>query len=178
MAEKKSFEFSRKNPMHEKYPDKAPLERLRQGFVVVGPTSLSVEPEDDYYGGDIAPDEAVKLARAILEEYRTPQRVPMRMILSCVECGKTCEAPWDPDAPTSFTKRLYRETRWFVSVVSAPGSGEVVLAPLDPICAARVLPAELIAEFKRQNGDGGSAPPPYVKTSKLDDRYGDKKKEN
>jgi len=41
---------------------------VTQGVIVVRiDGGLDVEPEDDYYSGEISPDEARKLARAILD---------------------------------------------------------------------------------------------------------------
>lgn len=146
------------------------LEVTSEGVLVHG-----TDEKAQYLEGKLAPEQAVKLARAILEAYAP--KVPMRMTIACVECGKTCEASWSPNGHVNFTTELYREHRWFVTAITPPGQGEVVLATVCGICATRVLPPELIAEFKRQRGEGGEKNP-RVTTSHMDQRYGNKKGTN
>jgi hypothetical protein len=43
--------------------------RTVMGSVVIGPHGLIVIPEDDYYCGVMSPEDAVELARAILDRF-------------------------------------------------------------------------------------------------------------
>lgn len=76
---------------------------------------------------------------------------PTFQLLVCIEmrdgCAQTLEIPFglDLDAWTG----VLHDHNWIASVMSPPGAGKAVMAPLCLACAEKVYPPDLLVEAKR-----------------------------
>lgn len=76
-----------------------------------------------------------------------PERSFLRVC--CIACGLVTDAPLDEHHGVATTEFAQKQG-WFVSVVTPPGQGKFVLAPVCPGCAPKVYDPELLAHAKKK----------------------------
>jgi hypothetical protein len=71
------------------------------------------------------------------------------LMVCCVECGLVTDAPLNEHHGIA-TSEFAQKQSWFVSVVTPPGQGRFVLAPVCPGCAPKVYVPEMLAHAKKK----------------------------
>lgn len=63
---------------------------------------------------------------------------PQKLVLVCIECGEVAHAPLLGENMRIAPRHLYLQCKFILSVISPPGTGEVVMAPCCEPCALKV----------------------------------------